>query len=802
MQNGESRFANPAAALTAMAILLAAGVALAGGPPAPQQDWSRTEVREDCDEYNALRNPYFGDLHVHTAYSADAVLIRTRNLPSEAYSFAKGMTVGLPPYDANDVPTRTATIDRTLDFTAVTDHAEGFGEAQICLQPGYPGYDDSICAALRDTFDNQFVPAPVPPDAFLNFFIPLNFPEPERFELCGTGGADCATEAAVVWQDTLDAAEEHYDRTSACEFTTFPAYEWSSNLDSNNLHRNVIFRNAEVPALPITYYEEWTPEGLWEQLKTQCLDADGACDVLAIPHNSNLARDMMFPRDMTDGSDMTEDYVQTRNFMEPLVEIMQNKGDAECRLNLGGAVDELCTFEKSSRETLFGPSNWNQAFDERAYVRYALKSGMAVQRRLGTNPFQLGFVGGTDTHNGTPGLVDETDYISTGHMGITESEPRFMLNHNPPGKIEGNPGGLTVLWAEENSRDALFSAMRRRETYATSGTRPIVRAFAGRFPTTLCDDPDFVAEGYDKGVPMGAEIGSMLGKSEMRIAVLAQKDPGLPGDPGTPLQRIQIIKGWLDKTELREQVYEVAGNPANGAGVDLDTCERTGTGFDTLCTVWTDPNFDPTERAFYYARVVENPSCRWSTYLCNSLGVDCSDPENVPEDYVMCCDENTQKTIQERALTSPIWYQPELVSLSKGQIKFGPEAATDRLAMKLFFGKAPSDLDPEEHDLVITVRDEAGFFTATIPAGTMEVKKPGAKYSYKDPAGAIAGITSLNVKIAGNGSALIALKTGNIDLADVDPAAQTLAVDVSIGAYSATARHEWAVAGTGLAFKL
>ncbi|HYB99860.1 MAG TPA: DUF3604 domain-containing protein [Candidatus Limnocylindrales bacterium] len=787
--------------LAACAMLATASLAHAGGVM-PQQDWERTEVRQSCDEYNPLRNPYFGDLHVHTAYSADAVLIRTRNGPRDAYAFARGATVGLPPYDASDLPTRTATIDRPLDFTAVTDHAEGFGEAQICLHPGYPGYDDQICADLRNTFDNDFVPAPLPPQAFYNFFNPLNVEDPDRFALCGAGGADCAAEAAVVWQDTLAAAEEHYDRTSACEFTTFAAYEWSSNLDGNNLHRNVIFRNAEVPPLPITYYEEWTPEGLWEALRTQCLDEDGNCDVLAIPHNSNLARDMMFPRNMTDGSSMTAEYAATRKAMEPLVEIIQNKGDAECRQGVGGATDEECGFEKLSRSTLFGTSNWNQNFEDRAYVRFALKDGMIKQKTLGSNPFQLGFIGGTDTHNGTPGLVDESDYPASGHMGITESEPRFILNHNPPGKIEGSGGGLSVLWAEENSRDALFAAMRRRETYATSGTRPIVRVFAGRFAETLCDDPDFVAEGYDKGVPMGGEIGPMLGKSDMRIAVLAQKDPGLPGDPGTPLQRIQIIKGWHGKDGIKEKVYDVAGDAANGAGVDLDTCEPTGTGFDTLCTVWSDPDFDASERAFYYVRVLENPTCRWSTHLCNSLGVDCSAPESVPADYVMCCDEHTPLTLQERALTSPIWYQPELVTLSKGQVRFGEEPGTDRLSLKLFFAKAPSSLDPQAHDLTITLRDEAGVFTATIPAGTMEVKKPGSKYQYKDPTGAIAGITSLSVKIAGNGSAQIGLKTGDIDLAGLEPSAQTLAIDVTSGSYSATDRHEWLQAGTALSFKL
>jgi hypothetical protein len=221
--------------------------------------------------------------------------------------------------------------------------------------------------------------------------------------------------------------------------------------------------------------------------------------------------------------------------------------------------------------------------------------------------------------------------------------------------MEANPGGLTVVWAEENSRDAIFAALRRRETYATSGTRPIVRLFAGNLGKLACGDGDFLAEGYERGVPMGGELGAVRGGRSPRFAVLAMKDPGGGGEPSQPLERVEIVKGWLDAAgQTHERVFLVAGSAGNGAGVDLATCMPHGNGADTLCTVWNDPKFDPGQRAFYYARVLENPVCRWSTRLCNAQGIDCTAPSSVPSDFALRCDPQFPKTIQERAWTSPI----------------------------------------------------------------------------------------------------------------------------------------------------
>jgi hypothetical protein len=223
------------------------------------------------------------------------------------------------------------------------------------------------------------------------------------------------------------------------------------------------------------------------------------------------------------------------------------------------------------------------------------------------------------------------------------------------------PGGLAVLWAEENSRDALFAAMRRREAYGTSGPRLIARFFGGwSYRDDICDGGDFARRGYDGGVPMGGDLpAAPSATAAPRFAVWALRDAGTPEHPGAPLQRIQIVKIWLEDGEARERVHDVAGDPDNAADVDMATCERRGPGADSLCAVWRDPDFDPAARALYYARVVENPSCRWNRYVCIAYGVDCRRPDSVPAELAPCCDASVPQTLQERAWTSPIWYTPE-----------------------------------------------------------------------------------------------------------------------------------------------
>lgn len=657
---------------TRTSALLLLGLAACGrsDPPLPQPATPSLPVTgQHCPQFNPERNPYFGDLHVHTRYSLDANTQGTILGPHEAYQFALGERLGLQPYAADGTPSRYTQIARPLDFAAVTDHAELFGETEICTNPDYVEYNFPECLFYRQSPENAFV--------FFNLVavglpeLP-QFPTPEgiplvsdapvigsdgkipRLPYCGLNGERCLEAASTPWQDTQRAAAAYNDSSGQCRFTTFVGYEYTLAPTSNNLHRNVIFRSEVVPALPLATQEYPSPEQLWAGLAEQCRAEDG-CEYLTIPHNSNLSAGLMFETTNRAGEAYTAEFARTRQQNEPLVEIMQAKGQSECLGTTGaGAADELCMFEILPYNNLTGDRfnglNTGPPMPQ-DFVREALKEGLLQEQTLGVNPFKYGFIGSSDTHIATPGNVAETaDFPGHGGAGASGGEGLTDV-------IEGNPGGLAVLWAEENTRDALFTAMRRREAYGTSGTRPVVRFFGGaELPSDLCGRSDFVSTGYARGVPMGGDLPA--GAAAPRFAVSALRDPGTPDDPAEPLQRIQIIKGWVADGEKHEKVYEVAGDPNNGASVNLADCSTSGTGFASLCAVWQDPEFNAAQPAFYYARVVENPSCRWATRQCIAANIDCGNPDAVPEAYADCCNAEYPKTVQERAWTSPIWYRP------------------------------------------------------------------------------------------------------------------------------------------------
>ena len=666
----------------------AAGIALfyAGLPfPALAADaglpFERTEQREPCADYQANRRPLFGDLHVHTSYSFDSYLSSQRRDPWDAYRYARGEAIILP--DANGEQKVTAQIGRPLDFTAVTDHAEFFGQINICTQDASKlGYWWPHCMMTRAR--NIWVQL-IAANWWTDLGGQLEDPPAKSFA-CKL--SDCDAADAQTWRRTQQAAEDNYDRSAACDFTTFVGYEYTEAFDQNNMHRNVIFRNNTVTDSPVSVYDTGYDSfpSLWRQLRERCTDLDNGCDVMAIPHNSNLSGGRMF------NDPASDEELQNRLFFEPVVELVQHKGASECRYDrLRGmgldTADEACDFEQIAADNLnmlgsvHGEVRTDRAnavpledFARRNMVRNALKDGLLLEDKLGTNPFVMGFIGSTDTHSAAPGSAEEDNYV--GHLGRRDSQYNNVQDH-----FDSNPGGHAVVWAEENARDSIFQAIRRKETYATSGTRPVLRFFAGDLDADLCETPDMIGRAYTQGVPMGGQLNARAGGAPPRFLVSAHKDSGTLTAPGTDLQRVQIIKGWVDSSgQTQEKVFDIAGNSANGAGVDPQSCARIGRGMQQSCTVWQDPQFEAGEDAFYYVRVLENPTCRWSTLQCQAAGVNpfseqCAQQATAAtaiardsgasgDVFGKCCRDPAQEAfyspiIQERAWSSPIWYRAQ-----------------------------------------------------------------------------------------------------------------------------------------------
>lgn len=642
--------------LTPVALALFAMLGcVGGGGEVPTVDGRvYSEEREPCLSFEPRRQLLFGDLHAHTGYSFDAWGYGNRHDPGAAYGFARGDTVTLPPLDEAGVGTRTAVIDRPLDFAMVSDHAEFIGEVELCTDPTSVAYDHEICAGVRED----------PDQAALLYGTHTAMPDPERMDLCPDGGVACIEEAARErWAGIRQAAEDHYDRGESCEFVTWVGYEYTGTPGVSNNHRNVVFRNAETLDLPVTYYEAPTAMALWEALQDRCLDVQG-CDVLTIAHNSNLSNGTMFTQVDPDATS-TEDEVyaaELRARLEPLMEVFQHKGDAECRNGFPGVADDpLCDFEKlwpadaedCGDGTGSGGMRLWGCVSRRDFARGILGQGLLEEQRLGVDPYRLGFIGATDTHNATVGLAPESPF--PGHIGTVDDTPEERLGEGTltHDAFINNPGGLTGVWAEERSRDSIFDALRRREVYGTSGPRIGLRFFAGwDYPEGLCDQGDRLALADDGGVPMGGVLPSpAAGSSVPTLVAWADADPGTVEEPGAPLRQLQIVKGWLDTEGVfREEVHTVAGDPDVPQGPDPQTCEPLATGSSELCAVWTDPEFDPGEAAFYYARAVQVPTCRWSTHECLELPGD-----GRPE---LCDGDDGGLTVQERAWSSPIHHLP------------------------------------------------------------------------------------------------------------------------------------------------
>ncbi len=592
-----------------------------------------TETREPCADRNPLRNVYFGDLHVHTSDSFDSWAAGNETTPDDAYRFAQGEEVEI----FGDPTPRRVRLARPLDFAAVTDHSEFLGEVNLCRNPGAPGYDSRTCTIYRMRGVNAVTA--------LGVRLAAATPNRDR-AVCGDDLEGCAARARSVWEQAQSTAERHYDRSARCEFTTFVAYEYTLSPGVNNLHRNVIFRNENVPEVPISTFEAPVPSELWRALEATCTSCDG-CEVLAIPHNGNQSAGRMYSLSELDGLDdvETREMIELRRRMEPLVEITQHKGTSECRSESAlGASDEECEFELV-RSGLIGATGispplpacngdgtgeGSTCWSRDDYVRHALSLGLEVESARGANPIEQGFIGSTDTHNGTPGRVTEEDF--GGHLGGQDALPLTILDNSP--------GGLAAVWAVENSRDAIFEALARRETYATSGPRIALRFFGttAGWDASLCADPTLLERGYAEGVPMGSSLAS--GSTAPSFVVQALADE-------VPLGLVQIVKVWVDATGRHERVYEVAAPGATDADVDLATCTPRGAGAMELCEVWTDPDHVAGQLAAYYVRVLENPSCRWTGWQCSRLPA-----ADRPE---ACTSAEVALTLRERAWSSPIW---------------------------------------------------------------------------------------------------------------------------------------------------
>lgn len=650
--------ASTALVLMTVAVLLVSVAQVHAGDypdrPYPERPYVITEEREPCTDYRPERQLLFGDLHTHTFYSLDANTQDTRTTPDDAYRFAKGERIPVQPYDAEGRGLRSLQLARPLDFNMVTDHAELFGEVNICETPGTEGHKSWQCLIYRHWEKG----------AFYLFNTSASLLK-TRLGFCGEDGELCREAAVEPWKVMQQAAESHYDRSSECSFTSFVGYEWTGSGDNGaNLHRNILFRNAKVPRVPFSFVDGPSAEQLYEALDRDCTNATGeraGCEVMAIPHNSNLSDGLMFRTAHLDGKPIGPEHAAQRQRLERVAEMMQHKGASECYFG-AGTEDELCAFEQLPYKNFAGSQMafmQEPAHPQSGFLREVLRDGLLEQQRLGVNPFKLGFVGATDTHIAASGGVDEGSpsrpYL--GHGGAAGGADKPGL----PDKPEYNPGGITAVWAEENTRDSIFAALHRRETYATSGPRIALRFFGGEnFAENLCEAPDFAGQADASGVPMGADLPALPQGRAPSFAVSAMMDAGTPAQPGLPLQRLQIIKGWIDeKGERREAVYDVAGDANNGATVDLQSCQTSGTGFSRLCTVWTDPDFKQGEDAYYYSRVVQNPSCRWSQQICVANGVRCDKPETIGEGFEACCAAEHRPAIQERAWSSPIWYRAE-----------------------------------------------------------------------------------------------------------------------------------------------
>jgi len=604
----------------AIAVFLAtAGVAhAAGGDDSP----SGVSV-------NPLKDVFFGNFHVHTSYSFDGYTNGCVTGPDDAYRWARGEAI---PGGGDGSELK---IKRPLDWYMVSDHAEYLGVFPKMADPSSPL--SKLDIAKRVTSDDQAVAFKAYSDVLNDMSAGKPDPDLNDPEIGRT-----------IWREVVETADKHYQPGS---FTTFAGFEWTSNPGKQNLHRVVVFRGSDkVPALPFSAIDSDRPEDLWRWMDTQ--RGNGA-ELLAIAHNGNASNGLMFPEEVSyGGSKVDRQYAKARMRNEPVYELTQIKGTSETHPMLS-PNDEFAGFEL-----------WDYTLSADAkppekrkggYARGAWIMGLKLAAEGNGNPYKFGVIGDSDTHN-SASMIEEDNY--RGKFGM-ENDPGHRLN-GIPGFEEANnrqvrefsSGGVAAVWAESNTREAIFDAVARKETYATSGPRMTLRFFAGYdFGKGALDAPDWLEKAYRGGVPMGGDLGADGEDRAPVFLVMAGKEPD-----GANLDRIQIIKGWVEDGASREKIYNVAladDRKPDAAGtvapvgntVDAKSASYSNSiGDAQLAAVWSDPEFDPKVSAVYYARVLQIPTPRWSTYDAKTLGI-------APRD-------DLPVSIQERAWSSPIWYIP------------------------------------------------------------------------------------------------------------------------------------------------
>jgi hypothetical protein len=608
--------------------------------PDKEHTISKTDVYSPFVDQHYPNRVFWGDTHLHTANSVDAGFVGNKLGPEEAYRFARGEEV------TSSTGLRVKLL-RPLDFLVIADHAEYFGLATM-IKNGNPALlADPVGKRWYDMFNES-------KEGGYKAFM----------EVVRSGAGDNPQELIQnpaakrsLWE-SVNATADRYNEPG--RFTALIGFEWSSTPKGGNLHRVVIFRDGADRAnqvLPLPFYENPDPEYLWKYMAGYEKKTSG--QILAIAHNGNWSNGLMFKLETLDGRPLDRAYAETRMRWEPIYEVTQMKGDGETHPFLS-SNDEFADFEPWDKADVPAQNAKKKSMLQFEYAREALKNGLALEVKLGANPFKFGMIGATDSHTSLATSREDNNFGKLPHMEPSNHRAKETIIRSPVDPklssyaSETGAAGLAGVWARENTREALFDAMKRKEAYATTGSRIMVRMFAGwDFRADELERPDFAKQGYKRGVPMGGDLSAAPKGTAPSFMIRALRDPD-----NANLDRIQVIKGWLDASgKTHERIYDVAVSDGRKIGsdgrcktpvgntVDIPDASYTNTIGDPLLTAhWVDPEFDPKQSAFYYVRVIEIPKPRWTAYDAKFFKIKMPD--------------HVRMTVQDRAYTSPIWYTP------------------------------------------------------------------------------------------------------------------------------------------------